>query len=77
MDEDVRAPKKHLILAYGARRSVHLSDKDGVDRLAAKGTVESKPNLRDKIIRGGFSAGVFVQCLVAIGVHSVRLHDAD
>jgi hypothetical protein len=46
-------------------------------KLAAIGTSETEANLRNKISRGGFSAGFFVQCLTAIGVHSVRLHDIE
>ena len=48
-----------------------------VERLAELGTVENEANLRNKISRGGFSAGFFVQCLVAIGAHTVRPHEAD
>ena len=75
MDKDWNSEAKGILKAEIARR--HLSYKDLVDRLAAQGTVESEPNLRNKISRGGFSAGFFVQCLVAIGVHSVRLHDVE
>jgi hypothetical protein len=34
-------------------------------------------NLRNKVSRGGFSAGFFVQCLTAIGAHTVRLREPD
>ncbi len=27
------------------------------------------------IARGGFTAGFFVSCLIAIGCHTVRLHE--
>ncbi|MGI8840222.1 MAG: DUF6471 domain-containing protein [Caulobacteraceae bacterium] len=46
----------------GAGRSRHKGD---------------EANLRNKVSRGGFSAGFFVQCLTAIGAHTVRLHEAD
>ena len=66
---------KGILKAEIARK--HLTYKELVDRLAAMGTAETEANLRNKISRGGFSAGFFVQCLVAIGVHVVRLHEAE
>ena len=41
------------------------------------GVKETDVNLRNKISRGGFSATFFVQVLVSIGAHTVRLHEAD
>jgi len=75
MDKDWNAEAKGILKAEIARR--HLTYKDVVEKLATQGTVETEANLRNKISRGGFSAGFFVQCLVAIGVHTVRLHEAD
>lgn len=48
-----------------------------VEKLHAIGVQETEANLRNKISRGGFSAGFMVQCLVAIGAHTVRLHEVD
>lgn len=44
-----------------------------VSRLAETGVKEDEHNLRNKIARGKFTAAFFLQCLMAIGVHTVRL----
>jgi hypothetical protein len=44
-------------------------------KLTAMGIEENARNLSNKIARGGFTAGFFVSCLIAIGCHSVRLHE--
>jgi hypothetical protein len=41
--------------------------------LADQGVMDSEPNIRNKISRGKFTAVFFVQCLMAIGVESLRL----
>jgi hypothetical protein len=46
-----------------------------VQQLADMGVRETEPNLRNKIARGGFTAAFFLQCLFAIGCHTVRLDD--
>ena len=75
MGRDWNSEVKGLLKAEIARR--HLTYKDLVEKLAAVGVTETEANLRNKISRGGFSAAFFVQCLVAIGAHIVRLHEAD
>lgn len=75
MDKDWNAEAKGILKAEITRR--HLTYKDVVEKLAAHGINETEANLRNKISRGGFSAGFFISCLVAIGAHSVRLHEAD
>lgn len=45
------------------------------ERLAEYGVRETPQNLRTKISRGGFSAVFFIQCLKAIGYHTLRLDD--
>lgn len=75
MDRDWNADAKGLLKAEITRR--HLTYKDVVDRLAALGVSETEPNLRNKISRGGFSAAFMLQCLTAIGAHTVRLHEGD
>ena len=40
------------------------------------GTPETDRNIADKISRGGFTAAFFIECLVAIGVQTLRL-DAE
>jgi hypothetical protein len=75
LERDWNADVKGLLKAEITRR--HLTYKDLVEKLASVGVTETEPNLRNKISRGGFSAVFFVQCLVAIGTHTVRLHEAD
>ena len=75
MDMDWNSEAKGILKAEIARR--HLTYKDLVEKLRAQGAEETEANLRNKISRGGFSAGFFVQCLVAIGAHSVRLHESN
>lgn len=75
MDRDWTGDVKGLLRAEMARR--HLTHKDLAEKLGAIGVVESEANLRNKIARGGFSAVFLVQCLTAMGVHSLRLHEPD
>lgn len=44
-----------------------------VDRLEAIGVHEKEVNIANKLSRGKFSAVFLVQCLEAIGAHSLRL----
>jgi len=75
MEADWNLRVKGILKAEIARR--HLTYKDLVEKLAAIRIEESEANLRNKISRGGFSAAFFVQALVAIGAHTVRLHEAE
>jgi len=47
-----------------------------VDKLSEIGIRESEPNIRNKIARGKFTAVFLLQCLTAIGCHTLRLEDA-
>ena len=73
MERDWTAHVKGILKAELKRR--HLGYQDLVGKLAAIGIKETEPNVRNKIARGSFTAVFFVQCLVAIGCHSVRLED--
>jgi hypothetical protein len=75
VEKDWNSEAKGIVKAEIARR--HLTYKDLVDKLRAIGVDETEANLRNKISRGGFSAGFFVQCLTAIGAHSIRIHEPD
>jgi hypothetical protein len=44
-----------------------------VEKLNALGVQETERNLANKISRGGFTAAFLIQCLEAIGCHSVHL----
>ncbi len=60
------------------RAEMHRRDLNYIEmaeKLAAIGIKENARNLSNKIARGGFTAGFFVACLIAIGCHSVRLHE--
>lgn len=46
-----------------------------VELLRQIGIEENERNLRNKVKRGTFSAAFYVQCLVALGVTSLRLDD--
>ncbi len=46
-------------------------------KLTAMGIPETERNISNKLSRGSFTGVFFVQCLIAIGVHTVRLHDAE
>jgi hypothetical protein len=45
------------------------------DLLGERGVHETERNLNNKISRGGFTAGFFLQCLDAIGCQTIRLAD--
>lgn len=74
-ERDWTAHVKGILKAELKRRGVSYNDL--VAKLAAIGVNETEPNIRTKISRGGFTAVFFVQCLIAIGAHTVRLHEAD
>jgi hypothetical protein len=46
-------------------------------KLTAMGIPETERNISNKLSRGSFTGVFFVQCLIAIEVHTVRLHEAD
>ena len=46
-------------------------------KLADIGVQENERNLNNKISRGGFTAAFLIQCMAAIGAHTVRLHEGD
>ncbi len=74
-EADWPARVKGLLKAELKKKNV--SYKDLAERLTAMGIPESEANIANKISRGGFTAVFFVQCLVAIGAHIVRLHEAE
>jgi len=73
MDRDWVAYTKGLLRSEMMRKGVNY--KGLVERLAAAGIRETEANLRNKISRGGFTAAFLVQCLVVMGVTSLRLDD--
>jgi hypothetical protein len=51
-----------------------LTHADLVEKLREMGVEENQPNIRNKIARGGFTAVFLIQCLTAIGAHTIHLH---
>ena len=54
----------------------NLSYKDLAERLQAIGVKDTEKNIVNKIVRGGFTAAFFLQCMAAIGVNTLHLNDA-
>jgi hypothetical protein len=63
-------------LLKGELKHKGLTYADLVEKLGAIGQEETERNLANKISRGGFTAAFLIQCLEAIGCHSVRLSDS-
>lgn len=75
MERDWVAYTKGLLRAEMVRRGVNY--KGLVEKLAEIGIRETEANLRNKISRGGFTGAFLIQCLTAMGVHTLRIHEAD
>lgn len=73
-DVDWQGEVKGILRAEMKRRS--LTYEQLAERLSAIGVRIDPRVLRNKVARGGFSAAFFVQCLRAMGCHTVRL-DTD
>lgn len=71
VDKEYQAKAKGLIRAELARRN--LSYEDLAEKLKGIGIDENSKNLSNKIGRGSFTAGFFLQCLGALGVRELRL----
>ncbi len=72
-DRDWVAYTKGLLKAEMKRRNLTYAGL--AEKLAGIGVRDSEANLRNKISRGGFTGAFLIQCLVAIGVSSLRLED--
>jgi len=70
-------PNRVKALLKAELKKKNVGYKELAERLTAMGVPESEANIANKISRGGFTAVFFVQCLVAIGAHVVRLHEAE
>lgn len=68
---DWTADVKGLLKAELTRRNVGY--RELAERLGAMGIQESERNIANKISRGGFSAVFLIQCLSAIGCHSLTI----
>jgi len=65
---------KGIIKAELKRR--HVTYDQLAEKLKAEGIDETPAAIANKISRGRFTAMFFVQCLVAIGCHTVHIADA-
>jgi hypothetical protein len=71
---DWTARAKGLLKSELKKREMTYADL--VEKLHEFGVEENEPNIRNKIARGGFTAVFLLQCLTAIGAHTIHLHDA-
>jgi hypothetical protein len=71
---DWQAKVKGLLKAELKRRN--LSYADLAQKLTAIGIDDNERNISNKVSRGTFTAVFFVQCMEAIGCHTVRLDEA-
>lgn len=74
MSDEFQKKVKGILKAELKRR--HLGYKELAEKLAELGVQDSERNIANKIARGSFTAVFFVQCLTAIGCHTVRLDEA-
>lgn len=70
-DSDWQERAKGLLKSELKKRG--LSYKQLAEKLKEIGVDENDRNLANKLARGGFSAVFLVQCLTAIGCHTLHL----
>ena len=79
MECAVKTDDKWVNLAKGILRSEMTRRGITYDKLsemlAEHGVKDGAVNIRNKVARGGFSAAFFLQCLLAIGCHTLHLED--
>lgn len=73
LDKQYQAKAKGLLRAEMARRN--LSYEDLAEKLKSIGIEETPKNLSNKIGRGSFTAGFFLQCLEAMECTILRLSE--
>lgn len=74
LTQEYEEKAKNMLKGELKRRGVTYAQL--VEKLGALGIQETERNLANKISRGGFTAAFFIQCLIAISCHTVRLDDA-
>ncbi|HWY62737.1 MAG TPA: DUF6471 domain-containing protein [Rhizomicrobium sp.] len=55
----------------------HVGYRELAEKLTEMGIPETAENIANKISRGGFTAVFLVQCLEAIGCHTLRLSESS
>jgi hypothetical protein len=69
---DWQTQAKQIIRSELKRRE--LSYKDLAERMEAIGLTVNERTIANKIARGGFTAAFFLQCMEAIGAHTIHLN---
>jgi hypothetical protein len=69
---DWTAQVKGILKAELKRRNVSYSDL--AEKLETIGVKDNERNIANKVARGSFTAVFFVQCLEAIGCHTIHLN---
>nr|WP_072372690.1 DUF6471 domain-containing protein [Hyphomicrobium sp. NDB2Meth4] len=70
-DDEWAEKAKNLLKAELKRRNIGY--RELAEKLTAMGTPETDRNIANKISRGGFTAGFFLQALEAAGCRSLAL----
>ncbi len=73
MERDWQAHIKGILKAELKRKGISYIEL--AQKLHAIGVKENDANIRTKISRGGFTAVFFIQCLEAIGCHTLHLSE--
>ena len=73
--DDPWTPKARGLLKAELKRR-EVSYPQLVEKLQAMGVQETKASITNKISRGAFTAAFLLQCMEAIGCHTLRLEDA-
>jgi hypothetical protein len=73
LTQEYEEKAKNLLKAELKRKGVTYAQL--VEKLDGIGIAETERNLANKISRGGFTAAFMMQCLHAIGAHTVHLAD--
>ena len=68
---DWEAKARGLLRAEMAKQG--LTYNQLVERLKAVGVTDDERNLRNKVSRGKFTAAFLLQCLAALGTHTLHL----
>ncbi len=71
VNQEFETLAKNLLKGELKRRGITYAQL--AEKLAGIGVNENERNLNNKIARGGFSAAFLLQCLRAIGAHSLIL----
>ena len=74
-DKEWQDKVKGILKAELKRKGVSYADL--ATKLTAMGIPETERNISNKLSRGSFTAVFFVQSLIAIGAHVVRVHEFD